>query len=237
MTSDLMDTKVGLEQWQKPALTLIGALPLMAIAAGTSLVNVPFFGVVDFGIFYPLIILPLAVVFVSNAFNLLGGYDGIQPGMALVASIGFLIYCVYFGNYIGAVLSAVLVAALLAFLPFNLGLFRVNVIPGDTFTYAVGATFVAIMAMGTAEAFGVVVFFPWIVEFFLHLRKRFKSTDVGIRRKDGTFQAPYGKKIYSLTHVLMNMKRVNEWEIAIYLWLIEAFFVLLAFGLKMYGLL
>jgi len=235
MTTDLMDRKKGLEQWQKPLLTVVGALPLMAINAGVSIVAIPFLGSVDLGILYPLVVLPIAVVFVSNAFNLLGGYDGLQPGTALVASIGFLVYSVAFGNYIGALLSAVLFAALLAFLPFNA--YRAKIIPGDSFTYAIGAIFVAIMAMGNAEAFGVIIFMPWIVEFFLHLRRGFNVTDVGIRQRDGTFRAPYGKKIYSLTHMVMNAKRATEQEIALYLSLLEAAFVLLGFALKLAGIL
>ncbi|MDE1855566.1 MAG: hypothetical protein KGH57_04615 [Candidatus Micrarchaeota archaeon] len=235
MTTDLMDKKLGLKQWQKPLLTVIGALPLMAINAGVSVVTVPFIGQVDLGILYPLVVLPLAVIFVSNAFNLLGGYDGLQPGTAIVASLGFLVYSVLFGTYTGALLSAILFASLLAFMPFNM--YRAKIIPGDSFTYAIGAIFVAIMAMGNAEAFGVIIFFPWIVEFFLHLRRRFNVTDVGTRQRDGTFKAPYGRKIYSLTHIVMNAKRATEPEISLYLTLLELAFVLLGFGLKLAGFL
>ncbi|MDE1874263.1 MAG: hypothetical protein KGI04_04065 [Candidatus Micrarchaeota archaeon] len=235
MTTDLLDKKAGLKQWQKPLLTVVGALPLMAINAGVSVVAIPLLGQVDLGILYPLAVLPLAVIFVSNAFNLLGGYDGLQPGTAIVASAGFLVYSILFGNYMGSLLSAILFASLLAFLPFNA--YRARIMPGDSFTYTIGAIFVAIMAMGNAESFGVIVFFPWIIEFFLHLRKRFQSTDLGVRQKDGTFKAPYGKRIYSLTHLVMNMKRVNEKEITLYLSLVEVAFVLLAFGLKLSGLL
>lgn len=235
MTTDLMDTKEGLKQWQKPLLTVVGALPLMAINAGVSVISIPLIGLVDLGLLYPIIILPLAVIFISNAFNLLGGYDGLQPGMSLVASIGFLAYSVIFGTYTGALLSAILFAAVLAFLPFNM--YRAKAVPGDSFTYAIGATFVAIMAMGEAEAFGIIVFMPWIIEFFLHLRRKFKVTDVGTRQKDGTFKAPYGKKIYSLTHWIMNSKKSTEPEISAYLCLLEIGFVALAFLLKVYGLL
>jgi len=235
MTTDLLDYKEGLKQWQKPLLTAIGALPLIAINAGVSIVAIPLIGFVDFGLLYPLIILPLAVVFVSNAFNLLGGYDGLQPGMALVASIGFLVYSILFGNYIGALLSAILFASLLAFLPFNY--YRARIGPGDSFTYTIGATFVAIMAMGEAESFGVIIFIPWMIEFFLHLRRKFNVTDLGTRQKDGTFKAPYGKKIYSLTHLVMNLGRFKEQEITIYLSALEAMFVVIAFLLKIYGFL
>lgn len=235
MTTDLLDKKQGLRQWQKPLLTVIGALPLMAINAGVSVVAVPFLGILDLGIAYPLVVLPLAVVFVSNAFNLLGGYDGLQTGTALIASIGFLIYSIFFGNYIGALLSAILFASVLAFLPFNT--YRAKIMPGDSFTYAIGAIFVAIMAMGNAEDFGVILFIPWIIEFFLHLRKKFHTTDLGVRQRDGTFKAPYGRKIYSLTHLVMNLKRATEIDIALYLSLLEVVFVLLGFGLKLGGFL
>ena len=237
----LMDRKQGLKKWQKPILTLIGALPLMAINAGVSTANVPFLGPVSFGLIYPLLILPLAVVFVSNAFNLLGGFDGLQPGMALVSSAGFMAYFFFFGStvgaaaYTGALLSVLLFAALLAFLPFNK--FPARIIPGDSFTYAIGAILVAIMAMGNAESFGVIIFIPWIAEFFLHLRRRFDVRDLGIRQKDGTLKAPYGKEIYSLAHVAMNAKPMREREVTLYLCATEAAFVLLALLLKAHGLL
>ena len=232
-STGMMDIRQGLKQWQKPLLTILGALPMMAINAGTGAVDVPFIGLVNLGIIYPLIVLPLAIIFVSNSVNLLGGFDGLQPGMALVASIGLFIYSLFYGNYIGLFLSTLLLASLLAFIPFNI--YKARIIPGDSFTYAVGATLVAIMAMGNAEAFGIILFIPWIIEFLLHLRRKFKVTDLGIRQKDGTFKAPYGRKIYSLTHLVMNIKRVKEYEVAIYLSALEAAFVLLAFGLKLAG--
>jgi len=234
-STDMMDIRQGLKQWQKPILTLVGALPLMAINAGVSVINIPFLGNVDFGIFYPLLIIPLAVIFVSNAFNLLGGFDGLQPGMSLVAGVGLLLYSIFFGSYMGTLLSTLLVASVLAFLPFNAR--NAKIIPGDSFTYAVGATMVAIMVMGHEEAFGVIIFIPWIIEFFLHLRRRFQVTDLGIVQKDGTLKAPYGKRIFSLTHVIMNLKKATEKDVTVYLCAVEVLFVILAFLLKFAGLL
>jgi UDP-N-acetylglucosamine--dolichyl-phosphate N-acetylglucosaminephosphotransferase len=235
-STDIMDIRQGLKQWQKPIFTLIGALPLMAINAGVSSVSIPFIGTLELGVLYPLLIIPLAVIFVSNAVNLLGGFDGLQPSMTLIAAIGFMLYFIVSGgSYVGLFLSALLAAAILAFLPFNL--YKAKIIPGDSFTYAVGATLVAIMVMGQAEAFGIIIFMPWIIEFFLHMRRKFKVTDLGILQHDGTFRAPYGKKIYSLTHLVMNIKKVKEQEVTLYLSLLEMLFVILAFLLKFAGLL
>ncbi len=234
-STDMKDIRKGLKQWQKPILTLVGALPLMAINAGVSHISLPFVGSVSFGYFYPLVIIPLAVVFVSNAVNLLGGFDGLQPGTTVVAALGLLIYSLVYGNSMGTLLSALLFISILGFLPFNL--YRSKIIPGDSFTYAVGGTFVAIMVMGNAEVFGAIVFLPWIIEFVLHLRRKFKVTDLGIRQKDGTFKAPYGKKIYSLTHLVMNLKRANEVEVSAYITLLEGVFVVAGLLLKLYGFL
>ncbi len=231
--TDIKSYKKGLKQWQKPLLTVIGALPLMAINAGVSTVQVPFLGYLNLGLLYPLLVLPLAIIFVSNAVNLLGGFDGLQTGMGAVALAGLFVYELFYGNHIGALASATMLASVLAFLPFNLG----KVIPGDSYTYALGAGLVGIMVLGNAEAFGTIVFTPWIVEFFLHLRRKFKVSDLGIRQKDSTFKPPYGKHIYSLTHLVMNIRPLKEKEVSLYLACIELLFVALAFVIKLAGLL
>lgn len=235
-TTDMMDTHRGLKQWQKPVLTLMGALPLMAINAGVSIVRLPFVGNVNFGIFYPLIIIPLAVIFTANAFNLLGGFDGIATGSGTLAALAMLVYSLIFGTYIGTLVSAILFATLVGFLVFNL--YPAKIIPGDSYTYFVGVALVTDMILGNMESFGVIIFMPWIIEFFLHLRRKFKVKDLGIMQKDGTFKPPYGKKIYSITHIAMNvLKKPYEWKVSMFAWAIEAGFIAIAFALKLLSLL
>ncbi len=234
-STDMLDTRQGMKQWQKPLLTLIGAIPLMAVNAGVSIIRIPFIGAFNFGVLYPLIIIPLAVVFASNAYNLLGGFDGIAVGTGLIACLGLLLYSVFFGTYTGALVSGVLFAALLAFAAFSI--YPAKLIPGDSFTYAVGTALVASMIIGNMESFGFVVFFPWMIEFFLHARKGFKVTDLGKRRSDGTFAAPYGKKVYSWTHAIMNIRPMKEWEVSACMCGVEIAFVALAFIMKLLALL
>ena len=234
-STDMMDYRKGLKQWHKPLFTLIGAIPLMAINAGVSTIAMPFLGAVNFGILYPLLIVPLAVIFAANAFNLLGGFDAIASGSSLILSLGMLIYSIIYGNYNGTLLSAVLFAAILGFFIFDR--YPAKIINGDSFTYGVGAAIVATAIIGNMEAFLLIAFVPWIIEFVLHLRKKFQSTDLGKLQNDGTFVAPYGKRIYSWTHFIMNLRPMKEWEVSATFWAIEALFVLLAFGLKIAGLL
>ncbi len=229
----MKDVRKGLKQWQKPLLTFVGAIPLVAINAGHSTVALPFIGLVNFGILYPIVIIPLAVVFVANAVNLLGGFDGMITGTTLIASLGFLVYSIFFGTYTGAIISGVLAASV--FVMFMFHRYPLKILPGDSFTYGVGAALAAAAIIGNMEAFGLVIMTPFIIEFLLHLRGRFKTSDLGIPQKDGTLKSRYGGKIYSWTHVIMNLKPMKEWEVAQYMWVIEFLFVVLAFGLKFAG--
>ena len=230
-TTGMMDTRKGLKQWQKPILTLMCAVPLVAINAGTSTIMLPFVGAVDFGIIYPLVIIPLALAFGANAFNLLEGFNGIATGSATMLSLAMFIYSIYFGTYIGAILSAVLLAVFIAALLFNK--YPAKVLPGDSFTYFAGASIITTMIIGNMESFGVIIFIPWILEFILHAFKLFDVTDLGVLQKDGSFKPPYGKKIYSLTHLGMNLIKGKEYQITAFVWSISALFILLGFGLKL----
>ncbi|MEM3202543.1 MAG: hypothetical protein QXY21_02660 [Candidatus Micrarchaeaceae archaeon] len=234
-TTDMMDTRKGLKQWQKPLLTIVGAIPLIAINAGVSAVHLPFIGMVDFGIFYPLIIVPLAVMFGANAFNLLGGFDGIATGTGMIAAFGLLAYSIIYGSYTGSLLLAAFIGTLLPLLLFNL--YPAKIIPGDSFTYFAGSTLIIIMILGNMESFGIIVFMPWIIEFLLHARKKFKSSDLGKLQKDGTMKAPYGKKIYSWTHIAMNIRPSKEWQVSAFMWCVELLFIGFGFALKLLNLL
>lgn len=235
MTTDMMDYRKGLKKWQKPLFTLVGAIPLMAINAGVSTLSLPFIGTVNFGVFYPLILIPIAVVCVTNAFNLLGGFDGIASGSATIAALALFIYSYFWGTYNGTILSAVLFASTLAFLLFDR--YPAKILTGDSFTYYFGAAFAATVIIGNMEAFGIIVFFPWVVEAFLHLRRKFNVTDLGKLRADGTLAPPYGKQIYSWAHLMMNIKPMKEWEVSLCMWIVVALFSALAIILKVYGLL
>ncbi len=230
-STGVKDIRKGLKQWQKPLLSLMGAIPLMAVNAGVSTIHVPFIGLVNFGILYPLIIIPLAVIFAANAFNLVESANGMASGGALIVSMAMLLYSITFGTDTGALLSGVLFASVLGFFLYNR--YPAKVLSGDSFTYAAGTAIVSTMILGNMEAFGVIIFLPWIIEFVLHARKRFKVTTLGERARDGTFRAPYGKKIYSWTHLIMNLGKVNEWQISAYMWAMEFCFVALGFGLKL----
>lgn len=225
----------GLKQWQKPVLTFMGAIPLMAINAGVSIVRIPLIGNIALSFYYPLIVVPLAIMFGANAFNLLGGFDGIATLTGTIAVFALLAYSLVYGTYTGVLVSSILLASMIMFSIFNV--YPAKMVPGDSFTYFFGAAIIADMVIGNMESFGIIVFMPWIIEFLLHAKKKFHSSDLGTLQSDGSFKPPYGKKIYSWTHVFMNMGRLKEWQITASMCAVEILFVLLAFGMKSLALL
>jgi UDP-N-acetylglucosamine--dolichyl-phosphate N-acetylglucosaminephosphotransferase len=220
------DIRIGLKQWQKPLLTLPAAIPLMAVMAGTTAMEFPLFGHVDFGIIYPLVLVPVAVVVVSNATNMLAGMNGLETGLGAVAMFSLGLYTFMAGRMEASVIAFTLCFSLLAFMRWNW--FPAKFLPGDSLTYLIGASFASIVIIGNIEKFGIVIFTPWIVEFFLKLRSKFKARSLGDLQKDGTLAAPY-KKVYSLTHIAMKIKPMKENHIAMLLISIEIIICATAF--------
>jgi UDP-N-acetylglucosamine--dolichyl-phosphate N-acetylglucosaminephosphotransferase len=219
--SDTVEKRHGLKQWMKPLLTLFGAIPLMVVMLGTTSMAWPFLGEINFGIFFPLILVPAAVVTVSNATNMLAGVNGLEAGLMAVASFFLGLFCLSYGTFEGAMIAFALFAALMAFLLFNW--FPSKILPGDSLTYFLGGAFVAAVVIGNVEKFAIIIFIPWIVEAFLELTAKFKARSFGDLQEDGTIKAPYPDRIYSLTHVVMKLpewlgrKRFKENQIALIL--------------------
>ena len=225
-TKEGYDIRVGFSQWLKPLLTLPAAVPLMAISAGVTHMSIPFVGRVDFGILYPLVLVPLGMVGTSNVVNMLAGFNGLEAGMGIVYFLGLGVFALTCER-IGSVIFLITLAALVGFIKFNW--YPAKILPGDSLTYLLGSMVAAGAIVGNMEKSGILVMLPFIMEFFLKMRSRFKASCLGKLRADGKLDPPYGKKVYSWTHILMNLKPMTEKQITILLILIQICFTVLPF--------
>ncbi len=221
------EIRKGLKQWQKPLLTLPAAIPLMVVKAGYTSMSIPFIGVVNFGIVYPLILVPLGVVFSANAINLLGGFNGSEAGMGTVYFLGLGIFALTHDLILPAVIFLSMAGALLGFLKYNW--YPAKILSGDSIQYVMGAALASGIIIGNMEKAGIFMMIPFIIEFFLKLRSRFKASCLGKLRPDGKLDPPYGKKIYSWTHVIMNIKPMTEKQVTKTLIFIQIVFACLLF--------
>jgi len=226
-TKDGINVKIGFPQWVKPLLTLPAAVPLMVISAGRSTMTLPLIGVVNFGNLYPLVIIPIGFVGASNMVNMLGGFNGLEAGMGVVYTLSLGLYALMKGGMQAAVLLLTACVALVALLRYNW--YPAKILSGDSLTYMLGSLVAAGVIIGDMQRAGLTVMFPFIIEFVLKARSGFKASCIGKLRDDGKLDPPYGKKIYSWTHVLMNVGKLSEREVTIALIFVQILFATLLF--------
>ncbi|MBU3897262.1 MAG: hypothetical protein KJ697_05045 [Nanoarchaeota archaeon] len=222
---------IGLRKWQKPLLTLIFALPLAAVNSGMSTMIFPLIGTINFGIFYPIILIPLAIMFTANAFNIMAGFNGLEGGMGTIILTTMGIIC-YTNNVLWlSLICFIAVGSLLAYLIFNWHPARI--FPGDSFTYTVGALIGAVAVLGNMETIAVILFIPYFLDFFLLIRhqwhgiKKLRGAPVmafGIPDKNNNLSMPH-KYIYDTCHLAMfiigRFKKVRETDVVLFILGIE----------------
>jgi UDP-N-acetylglucosamine--dolichyl-phosphate N-acetylglucosaminephosphotransferase len=236
-TDDILGWKKGLTQLQKFLLTIPIALPLMVMNAPNTAMDLPFFGVVNFGLLYPLLLVPVGVIGATNGFNFLAGYNGLEAGMGLIIFTTFGIAGLIVEKYWISLIAFIISASLLAFLYFNW--YPAKVFPGNSFTYSIGSLIAAIAILGNMEKLAVWLFFLYFVEALLYFRARVidKAGDVqafGKPNKDNSLEMPY-KKIYDTTHfAIWFLKRMKE---KVYEKDVVRFLLFVQFLIAFYGLL
>jgi len=217
----------GLKKWQKPLFALPAAIPLIVVNVGDTTMTLPLFGSINFGILYPIILIPIGVVGVANVVNLLGGFNGSEAGMGIIYCSFLGLYALLHGEIVSSAIFFSAVGALIGFLKFNW--FPAKILSGDSLTYCLGAIVAAGVIIGNMERAGIIIMTPFIIEFLLKLRSRFTASCLGKLRTDGKLDSPYGKKVYSWTHIIMNFRPLTEKQVTMILIAIQIIFGLLIF--------
>jgi UDP-N-acetylglucosamine--dolichyl-phosphate N-acetylglucosaminephosphotransferase len=224
-----IEGKRGLKAWQKPLLTIPAAIPLMAIMAGDTTMNLPLLGTINFGILYPLLIVPIGVIGASNMVNMLGGFNGLEAGMGLVYTLSLGIFAYFHGKTIAAIIFLVTSGALLAILRYNF--YPAKILAGDSLTYTLGAVVACGAIIGNMEKAALITMFPFLVQGALKFYSKFKlgyfASDLGILRRDGTIECKYSN-IYSWTHLMMKFN-LTEKQIVLVMMIVQIIFAFLPF--------
>jgi UDP-N-acetylglucosamine--dolichyl-phosphate N-acetylglucosaminephosphotransferase len=215
--------KGGLSIRSRIFLVLFSAIPLVVINAGES----NMLGI-HFGIFFPLLIVPVAVLGATTTYNFLAGFNGLESsqGIIILSALAFVTYNT--GNPWLSVIALCMVASLLAFFIFNKN--PAKIFPGDVLTYSIGILIAIIAIMGNIEKIALFFFIPYILETILKSRGKLKKHSFGIPNEDGSLEMPYDK-IYGLEHLAIKIlkkiksnKKAYESEVV---WLINGFQILI----------
>ena len=233
LIDDILGWKIGLRQWQKPLLTLLVAAPIMAVNAGTRIMHLPFVGEVNLGMAYPLLVIPFLILMGTNGFNMLAGYNGLEAGQGIIILSTLAYFSYQTHSPWLAVVALCFVFALAGFWLHNK--YPAKIFPGDTLTYTTGAVIAIIAILGNLEKIFLILYVPYILEFFLKLRGRFQKESFAQIQEDGTLKPRYDK-IYGLENLMvlfLNKLKIKTTERRVVwsLHLFQLLFVLLTFVL------
>src|SRR3989338_6913529 len=220
---DLLGWKKGLSKSMRIVMMLFAAIPLMVINAGESIL----LGI-DFGLVFPLFLIPLGIVGAATTFNFLAGYNGLEASQGILILSALSVVTFLTGNSWLSVIALCMVAALTAFYIFNK--YPAKIFPGDTLTYPVGALIAVIAILGNIEKIAIFFFIPYILETILKLKGRLRKESFANLNKDGSLELPY-TKIYGLEHLAIKIlkkikpsKKVYETDVV---YLINGFQILI----------
>ena len=227
----MVDDLLGMHKWIKALLPVFAALPLMAVRAGHTAIRIPFVGTLNFWIFYPLVVLPLAITGAANAVNMLAGFNGLEVGMGIVAMTSLAIIAGFLHQTTALILLLSGLGALLGIIYYNW--YPAKILVGDAGTLSVGAIIAAAVIVGNFETAGVIVIIPYAIDFLFKAVHGFPKS-FGELQSDGKLHCPgrspvgLGQFIMkitggiherTLTVVLMGMEGIfGTLAIAIYLW-------------------
>jgi UDP-N-acetylglucosamine--dolichyl-phosphate N-acetylglucosaminephosphotransferase len=190
---DILGWKIGLNKKTRLLFLFFASIPLVVINAGES----NMLGI-DFGLFYPLLIIPLGVVGATATFNFLAGYNGLEmsQGILILSGLSFVSYMT--GNSWLALIGVIMIACIFCAYIFN----RVpaKIFPGDVFTYMVGSMVAVMAILGNMEKIAVLFFIPYILETILKIRGKLKKESFAKVQEDGTLINRYDK-FYGLEHI------------------------------------
>jgi UDP-N-acetylglucosamine--dolichyl-phosphate N-acetylglucosaminephosphotransferase len=183
----------GLSARVRVLLMVFAAIPLMVINAGESAMMG-----IEFGLIYPLVLIPLGIVGASVTYNFLAGYNGLEASQGIIILSGLAIVTFFTGNSWLSLICLIMISCLFAFYLFNK--YPAKVFPGDSLTYSVGALIAIMAILGNIEKIAVFFFIPYILETGLKVRGKLKKQSFAKTNEEGGLEIPY-ERFYGLEHV------------------------------------
>ncbi len=220
----IFDDLVSMPQQIKAFMPLFAALPLIVIKEGSTFMRIPFWGNVNFGLLYTLVIIPLEVTIAANAVNMLAGFNGLEVGMGIIAVGSLAIIAYLMGKISVLVILLAALGALLATLYYNW--YPAKILVGDVGTLSIGAIIAVAVIMGNFEIAGAILLIPYIIDFLIKAKNHFPYS-FGVYR-GGKLYCPDGGPV-GLGQLIMKMcGGISERNLVLVLMGIEAVFGVVA---------
>ena len=220
----IFDDLVSMPQQIKAFMPLFAALPLIVIKEGSTFMRMPFWGNVNFGLLYTLVIIPLEVTIAVNAVNMLAGFNGLEVGMGIIVVGSLAIIAYLLGKITVLLILLATLGALLATLYYNW--YPAKILVGDVGTLSIGAIIAVAVVIGNFGIAGVILLIPYIIDFLIKAKNRFPYS-FGVYR-EGKLYCPESGPV-GLGQLIMKVcGGISERNLVLVLMGIEAVFAVVA---------
>jgi UDP-N-acetylglucosamine--dolichyl-phosphate N-acetylglucosaminephosphotransferase len=222
----VFDDLISIRQWIKAVIPAFAALPLMALKEGYSMLRIPFVGLIDFGIFYSLVLVPLGITGAANAVNMLAGFNGLEVGMGVVAIGALAVIAYLIGQTTALIILLAALGALIAALYYNW--YPAKVLVGDVGTLTIGAVVASAVIIGNYEIAGVIIIIPYVVDFLIKAKNHFPGKNWWGTYKNGKLYCPEGGPVGLGQLIMKVFGGISERNLVLALMGIEAVFGVIA---------
>ena len=239
---DILGWKSGMSNSTKVLSTIPIAIPLAVANAGIGGMMIPLIGHVEFGIVFPMLIVPLGIIGAANGYNMLAGYNGLEAGMGVIILGTMAAVAWLSGSAWVSMIALCMAFPLVAFLLFNRPPARI--FPGDSLTYPVGAMIACVAILGNMERLALLLFIPYFFDMAMFVRFRFVEGKRKVEafakvNPDGSLGMPH-EKIYDFTHLAIRLAgmakaKVYERDVVLTVLGIEALIALASFAAWLAG--
>jgi UDP-N-acetylglucosamine--dolichyl-phosphate N-acetylglucosaminephosphotransferase len=211
----LLDDWMDLRWRYKAFFPLIAAIPLITLAYRLGLrtdMTIPILGVIDFGVFYYFIIIPLIVTITTNTVNQLGGLNGLETICPGIVMIGLMLAS---GSNSILLYVPLIFWLLLAF--FN---FRGKIFVGNTGSFAIGMTLASFAIISDLKTDLLISILPFILNSSLILLNYFFFRTKAAVSFDG--KKLYSNHIRSLITLVTYHRHLTERQVVVIISLLVA---------------
>ena len=222
----IFDDLVSVSQRAKTFIPVFAALPLVVIKEGHCLMKIPLDGVINFGIYYSLILVPLGITGAANAVNMLAGFNGLEAGMGLIAVGSLAIIAYLLGEVTALVILIATIGALFATIYYNW--YPAKILIGDVGTLSIGAIIASAVIIGNFEMAGIIIIIPYVVDFIIKAKNKFPSKNWWGIYRSGKLYCPNSGPVGLCQLIMKICGGISERNLVFVLMGVEAVFGVVA---------
>ena len=219
----LLDDWIDLKWRYKAFMPLIAALPLIYFALANSAIirtsiSLPLIGTIQFGAVYFYLIIPLIVMIVTNAVNMLGGLNGLESLCPAIVLLGLMVLSSsFYLLMLGPIIFWLILTA------FNI---KGKIFVGNSGSFAIGLTVASFAVIADLKLSLLISILPYIFNSSLILISIFLTRKKAKMTFDGTKVVSDHRR--SLATIITYKRPLTEHQVVGVISLIVAAFTVLA---------